>query len=108
MTKLNLFSLLLLTKLLLVGCSNSYGSKEEARNAKNEWLKDGVTIQIYEVGGYGSPYAFPSSIEKTRWYDEEKETLQFVCKKRLESSQKMSEHEWGKAKAKIHYTYFRY
>ena len=96
MTKLSA-ALILLT---LVSCSNSYGSREEASNVKNEWLRDGVTIGVYPPSNLFRGYTEQS----TRWCDEE--TRQFVCKKKLASSQKMEKKEWDNAK--IYYSYFRY
>ena len=73
MTKLSA-ALILLT---LVSCSNSYGSREEASNAKNEWLRDGVTIGVYPPSNLFRGYTEQS----TRWFEEE--TRQFVCFKYL-------------------------
>ncbi len=61
----------------LVSCSNSYGSREEASNVKNEWLRDGVTIGVYPPSNLFRGYTEQS----TRWFEEE--TRQFVCFKYL-------------------------
>ena len=99
--------LLLLASVMLVSCSSKYGSKFEATEAKDKWIKEGGSIKTLETdavcdGGvfiYGAndnvDCSKPTEITKmNRKCINEKETHQFVCMEMKQDG--------------LDYTYFKY